>query len=126
MNKKIVTCFAAVEQTDAMLEEEIKRSNAICVVYAVDDEDSLDSVTDHWLPLIRKTLQGQEKRAQPPIVLVGNKVRGCGGSIESSICTHALEFSCTVTLCSGDFVGGLGGVLHHGPRHAHHERVRGD
>ncbi len=25
----------------------------VCVVYAVDDEDTLDSVTDHWLPLLR-------------------------------------------------------------------------
>ena len=25
----------------------------MCVVYAVDDEDTLDSVTDHWLPLLR-------------------------------------------------------------------------
>ena len=31
----------------------MNRADAVCVVYAVDDEDTLDSVTDHWLPLLR-------------------------------------------------------------------------
>lgn len=50
---KVIYCFAAVEQTDAQLEYELRRADVICVVYAVDDEDTLDSVTDHWLPFIR-------------------------------------------------------------------------
>ena len=29
------------------------QADVVCVVYAVDDEDSLDSVTEHWLPLLR-------------------------------------------------------------------------
>ena len=55
--EKVPTCivdYSAVEQTDSQLELELKRSHVICIVYAVDDEDSLDSVTDHWLPFIGK------------------------------------------------------------------------
>ena len=59
----------------------------VCVVYAVDDEDSLDSVTEHWLPLLRlppnsfqmidssilhRVTLGQEHTK--PVILVGNKV----------------------------------------------------
>ena len=31
----------------------VLQADVVCVVYAVDDEDSLDSVTEHWLPLLR-------------------------------------------------------------------------
>jgi hypothetical protein len=51
-------CFflvSAVEQSDSQLEYEVRRADVICCVYAVDDEDTLDSVTDHWLPFIRFT-----------------------------------------------------------------------
>lgn len=58
----------AVEQTDEQLVEEIQRSHVVCVVYSVDDEDSLDHVTSHWLPLVRSSAPGL------PVVLVGNKV----------------------------------------------------
>jgi len=51
----ITTLITAVEQSDAQLEFELRRADVICVVYAVDDEDTLDSVTDHWLPFIRLT-----------------------------------------------------------------------
>ena len=37
----------------------------------MDDEDTLDSVTDHWLPFIRRTLGEKHKT---PVILVGNKV----------------------------------------------------
>lgn len=40
-------------------------------MYSVEDEDTLDHVTGHWLPLIRSTL-GQHHHT--PIILVGNKV----------------------------------------------------
>ena len=65
--------YSSLEQTDAQLEQELERADVVCVVYAVDDEDTLDSVTDHWLPLIRLHL-GQEHRT--PVILVGNKVSG--------------------------------------------------
>ena len=61
----------AVEQSDAQLELELRKADVVCVVYAVDDEDTLDSVTDHWLPFIERTL-GFEHHT--PIILVGNKV----------------------------------------------------
>ena len=50
---------------------ELRKADVVCVVYAVDDEDTLDSVTDHWLPFIERTL-GMDHRT--PIILVGNKV----------------------------------------------------
>ena len=63
--------YLAVEQSDAQLELELRKADVVCVVYAVDDEDTLDSVTDHWLPFIERTL-GFEHHT--PIILVGNKV----------------------------------------------------
>ena len=41
------------------------------LIISVDDEDTLDSVTDHWLPFIRRTLGEKHKT---PVILVGNKV----------------------------------------------------
>ena len=73
--EKVPTCivdYSAMDQTDAALEAELKRSHVVCIVYAVDDEDTLDSVTDHWLPFIRRTL-GTDQHSTP-IILVGNKV----------------------------------------------------
>jgi Ras family protein T1 len=55
--EKVPTCivdYSSVEQSDSMLEMEIRRADVVSVVYAVDDEDTLDSVTDHWLPFIRR------------------------------------------------------------------------
>ncbi len=54
-----------------MLEMELRRADAVAVVYAVDDADTLESVTDHWLPLVRGAL-GDDHAT--PIILVGNKV----------------------------------------------------
>jgi len=72
--EKVPTCivdYSSVEQSDAQLELELRKADVVCVVYAVDDEDTLDSVTDHWLPFIERTL-GFEHHT--PIILVGNKV----------------------------------------------------
>jgi len=72
--EKVPTCivdYSTMEQTDSQLEAELERADVVCIVYAVDDEDSLDSVTDHWLPLLRVTL-GQDHTT--PVILVGNKV----------------------------------------------------
>lgn len=62
--------FSAVEQTEEQLVDEIQRAHVVCVVYSVDDEDSLDHVTSHWLPLVRSSIQGTPL----PVILVGNKV----------------------------------------------------
>lgn len=72
--EKVPTCivdYSSVEQDDQQLESELERADVVCVVYAVDDEDTLDSVTDHWLPLLRVTLGENHKK---PVILVGNKV----------------------------------------------------
>ena len=69
--KSLISIFYILEQSDAQLEVELKKADVVCIVYAVDDEDTLDSVTDHWLPFIERTL-GFEHRT--PLILVGNKV----------------------------------------------------
>lgn len=72
--EKVPTCivdYSSVEQGDKQLAAELERCDVVCVVYAVDDEDTLDSVTDHWLPLLRVTLGEDHKK---PVILVGNKV----------------------------------------------------
>lgn len=63
--------YSAQEQTEDILMHEINRANVICIVYAVDDDDTIDRITSHWLPLIRDHL-GEEHHT--PVVLVGNKV----------------------------------------------------
>ncbi|XP_029672361.1 mitochondrial Rho GTPase isoform X2 [Formica exsecta] len=62
--------YSAVEQTDDQLAEEIQKAHVICVVYSVDDEDTLDRAANYWLPLIRKC--SPDNRC--PVVLVGNKI----------------------------------------------------
>ncbi|TRY68974.1 hypothetical protein TCAL_08636 [Tigriopus californicus] len=72
--EKVPTCivdFSSLEQSDSMLEMEIKKADVIALVYAVDDEDTLDSVTDHWLPFVHRTLGDCQRK---PLILVGNKV----------------------------------------------------
>jgi len=62
--------FVAMEQTDDQLAEEIQKAHVICVVYSVDDEDTLNRTVSYWLPLIRKC--SPDNRC--PVVLVGNKI----------------------------------------------------
>lgn len=64
---------AASEQSDESLQEEINKAHAVCIVYSVDDESSLDRITEHWLPLIRESINGPDDQRKP-VVLVGNKV----------------------------------------------------
>ncbi len=63
----------AMEQSDSMLELEIRRADVVAIVYGVDDDETLDSVTDHWLPFVERTL-GEGHGT--PIILVGNKASG--------------------------------------------------
>lgn len=62
--------YSAAEQSDENLIEEIQKANVICIVYAVDDEDSLEQVSTYWLPLIRDNHPDRTC----PVVLVGNKI----------------------------------------------------
>jgi len=72
--EKVPTCivdYSSAEQNDSQLEVQLEKADVVCIVYAVDDEDSLDSVTDHWLPLLRVSLGDSHTT---PVILVGNKV----------------------------------------------------
>ncbi|KAL0121330.1 hypothetical protein PUN28_006691 [Cardiocondyla obscurior] len=62
--------YSAVEQTEDQLAEEILKAHVICVVYSVDNEDTLDRAASYWLPLIRRC--SPDNRC--PVVLVGNKI----------------------------------------------------
>lgn len=65
----IIICLEA-EQTDDQLCEEITKAHVICVVYSVDDDESLNRTATYWLPLIRKCCPNN----RCPVVLVGNKI----------------------------------------------------
>ncbi|XP_047737860.1 mitochondrial Rho GTPase 1 [Hyalella azteca] len=63
--------FSEREQSPEELRRELQAADVVCVVYSVEEEDTLDRITSHWLPLIRTTL-GEDH--DTPIILVGNKV----------------------------------------------------
>lgn len=62
--------YSAAEQSDEDLNEQIKKASVVCVVYSVDDEDSIDRLSSYWLPLIRQNCTDYTC----PVVLVGNKI----------------------------------------------------
>lgn len=66
---KFEICIAT-EQTDNVLQEEINKAHVVCVVYSVEDDNSLDRITTHWLPTIRDSTPEDHRK---PVVLVGNK-----------------------------------------------------
>lgn len=57
-----------VDTCEAGVERELKGASVICLVYAVNDRESFDRLSTHWLPLIRSL------QVECPIVLVGNKI----------------------------------------------------
>ncbi|XP_035224430.1 mitochondrial Rho GTPase 1-like isoform X5 [Stegodyphus dumicola] len=63
--------YSAQEQGEDSLITEIHKANVICIVYAVDDDETIDKITSYWLPFIQEQLG---ENHQIPIVLVGNKV----------------------------------------------------
>ena len=36
------------EQTESELRLELKEADVVCLVYSVDDEDTLDRISGHW------------------------------------------------------------------------------
>ncbi|XP_069604844.1 mitochondrial Rho GTPase 1 isoform X1 [Ranitomeya imitator] len=62
--------YSEAEQTDEQLYNEISRANVICIVYAVNNKNSIDKVTNHWIPLINEQM---DKDSRIPLILVGNK-----------------------------------------------------
>uniref|UniRef100_A0A6E8VU39 Mitochondrial Rho GTPase n=1 Tax=Anopheles coluzzii TaxID=1518534 RepID=A0A6E8VU39_ANOCL len=62
--------YSAVEQSDEALAEEIRKAHVVCIVYSVDCEETLDGITERWLPMVQKCSEMERK----PVVLVGNKI----------------------------------------------------
>lgn len=60
----------AVEQTEDQLCDEILKAHVICVVYSVQERETLENAKSYWLPLIRKSASLN----RCPVVLVGNKI----------------------------------------------------
>jgi Ras family protein T1 len=40
--------YSSLEQSDDNLLEELQKAHVVCVVYAVDDENSLDRISSYW------------------------------------------------------------------------------
>ncbi|XP_017472886.1 PREDICTED: mitochondrial Rho GTPase isoform X3 [Rhagoletis zephyria] len=82
--------YSSTEQTDVTLNEEILKAHVVCIVYSVEDDDSLDRITSHWLPLVRNAIGPDQQRK--PIVLVGNKVDLIEYSTIDSVLTIMEDF----------------------------------
>ncbi|VDM97159.1 unnamed protein product [Thelazia callipaeda] len=72
--------YCAKKQSDEELRREIKWANVVCVVYAVDNQHSIDEVvynfitikaTNKWLPLIKEVKKDEKECC--PLIFVGNK-----------------------------------------------------
>ncbi|VDL99159.1 unnamed protein product [Schistocephalus solidus] len=64
--------FSFRTQTQDQLVDEIRRATVICLVYSLDNENSIHPIDGRWLPLIRSCFKATEARV--PVVLVGNKL----------------------------------------------------
>ncbi|XP_074647076.1 mitochondrial Rho GTPase 1-like isoform X2 [Tubulanus polymorphus] len=63
--------FSSREQDEKQLKSELIRADVICIVYAVDDDESVSQITKHWLPLIKESTESTTSHT--PVILVGNK-----------------------------------------------------
>lgn len=63
--------ISALEQTDDNLQDEINKAHVVCIVYSVENDESIDRITTHWLPFIRDSTTVEQRK---PVVLVGNKI----------------------------------------------------
>lgn len=88
--KTNIVDFSSIEQSDDNLSEEIEKAHVVCVVYAVDDENTLDRISSHWLPFIRDHSQGDTRK---PVVLVGNKIDLVDYSTIDHVLTIMEEFN---------------------------------
>lgn len=62
--------YSEAEQSEEQLHNEISKANVICIVYAVNNRNSIDKVTSRWIPLINDRT---DKDSRMPLILVGNK-----------------------------------------------------
>ena len=66
----VIVDYSAQEQSEKELYEELRRASVICIVYAIDNEMTIDKISTYWLPLIHQNL-GENHSV--PVILVGNK-----------------------------------------------------
>ncbi|KAK9890923.1 hypothetical protein WA026_012264 [Henosepilachna vigintioctopunctata] len=62
--------YSSVDQNEDTLNSLVKGASVVCIVYAVDNDDSIDRISSYWLPLVKQN--SLDKCC--PIVLVGNKI----------------------------------------------------
>ncbi|EGD76498.1 hypothetical protein PTSG_07615 [Salpingoeca rosetta] len=58
-------------QEEGDIVEAVKAADAICIVFAADDEESMIRVSTYWMPLITDALPPD---APTPVLMIGNKV----------------------------------------------------
>jgi GTPase SAR1 family protein len=63
----LITDYSIREQTLDDLTSQIHRTNAICLVYAVNDDGSKEKLASFWLPKINEVLDGLKK----PVLIIG-------------------------------------------------------
>ncbi|PAV63751.1 hypothetical protein WR25_08001 [Diploscapter pachys] len=69
----IMDCSSSNNTGDESLTAELKQSNVVCIVYSVNDDHSIENVSEKWLPLLRD-IYGADHEI--PVILVGNKSDG--------------------------------------------------
>ncbi|VDN23003.1 unnamed protein product [Dibothriocephalus latus] len=85
--------FSFRTQTQDQLVEEIRRATVICLVYALDNENTIHPIEGRWLPLICSCFKATEARV--PVVLVGNKLDLVPNSkmeVSPKLCSYARHF----------------------------------
>lgn len=75
--------FSHREQNRDELTEEIRRANVCCLVYDVDDDESIFRIRDYWIPAIYDAASSADSvsgggdslssKQKKPLILVGNK-----------------------------------------------------
>ncbi|XP_037946253.1 mitochondrial Rho GTPase-like isoform X2 [Teleopsis dalmanni] len=82
--------YSSIEQSEQVLNEEINKCHVVCIVYAVNDDESMDRIKEHWLPLVRNAVEADQP--QKPVVLVGNKADLVEYSTIDSVLTIMEDF----------------------------------
>lgn len=66
--------FSLREQSYDDLRDAIREANAICLVFASSEINSVARVFDHWIPTIRRLQRDEAVTSYKPIILVNNKI----------------------------------------------------
>uniref|UniRef100_A0A915J7S8 Mitochondrial Rho GTPase 1 n=1 Tax=Romanomermis culicivorax TaxID=13658 RepID=A0A915J7S8_ROMCU len=74
--------FSFQTQDEKELFDEIRQADVICVVYAIDDQYTIDRISSYWIPIIHDTLGLDHNK---PVILVGNKCDAPDGSYSTSM-----------------------------------------